>query len=75
MLPIYRSINSKEEYFSTESVLMSLVFVQHKIILVTSDWSKFHSLFCFSDKTYISEILVTLGSDAIERYLSHSAKL
>jgi hypothetical protein len=26
------SINSKGEYFSTESVLMSLVFVQHKII-------------------------------------------
>ena len=28
------SINSKGEYFSTESLLMSLVFVQHKII----DW-------------------------------------
>jgi len=26
------SINSKGEYFSTESLLMSLVFVQHKII-------------------------------------------
>lgn len=26
------SINSKGEYYSTESVLMSLVFVQHKII-------------------------------------------
>jgi len=26
------SINSKGEYFSTESVLMSLVFVQHKVI-------------------------------------------
>jgi len=26
------SINSKGEYFSTEYVLMSLVFVQHKII-------------------------------------------
>jgi hypothetical protein len=26
------SINSKGEYYSTESLLMSLVFVQHKII-------------------------------------------
>jgi hypothetical protein len=26
------SINSKGEYFSSESLLMSLVFVQHKII-------------------------------------------
>jgi len=26
------SINSKGEYFSTESLLMSLLFVQHKII-------------------------------------------
>lgn len=26
------SINSKGDYFSTESLLMSLVFVQHKII-------------------------------------------
>jgi hypothetical protein len=26
------SINSKGEYFSTESLLMGLVFVQHKII-------------------------------------------
>jgi hypothetical protein len=26
------SINSKGEYFSTESLLMCLVFVQHKII-------------------------------------------
>lgn len=28
------SINSKGEYYSTESVLISLIFVQHKII----DW-------------------------------------
>jgi hypothetical protein len=26
------SINSKGEYYSTESLLMSLIFVQHKII-------------------------------------------